>query len=373
MTIIHLLPSTGYQTAATLKQNALTMFDEAQSLRRALQSLEMSWQGGGQEQFAAQARTLLRNLETQADALQILASRLEREVTEWEQTDQRGAAAFRGSSSIATFYARLGLPFAGGATDFPFLGQTILPMFTAITTMPFLTGLPAWLNSLLEKFFPPSTIVSPIPEGTVPETPAVTSPFGKLLEEAQPATQSAQAAPPPSPVPEYEVSYNIPPVSQGALYGSAACLPTTMSMALNYYYSQNPANAAASPSDLIGMLDQGDGTIGNGIGLDKMNDDLGELGYTSTVSAGNMDNLESALQSGPVIVNSQVGLTSNPRDITPNGSTNHAILVKAINADSVVINDPWSGTEKTLPRATFEQMWNGGGNYMIVVQPQAAQ
>jgi len=87
-----------------------------------------------------------------------------------------------------------------------------------------------------------------------------------------------------------------------------------------------------------------------------------------------MDGLESALQSGPVIVNSQVGLVSVPaRDITPNGSTNHAILVKAVSAESVVINDPWSGTEKVLPRAAFEQMWNGGGNYMIVVQPQAAQ
>ncbi|MFZ5858016.1 MAG: C39 family peptidase [Chloroflexota bacterium] len=370
---LHLLPSTGHQTAATLKQNALVLFDEAQSLRRALQSLDMSWQGGGQEQFVAQAKALLRNLETQADALQFLAGRLEREVTEWEQTDQRGASSFRGSISQAVFYARLGLPFTGGTSDIPFLGQTILPMFTAISTIPFLTGLPVWLNSFLDKFFPPPTIVSPIPEGTVPETPAVASPFGKLLEEVPPATPSAQAAPPPSPVPAYEVSYNIPPLSQGALYGSAACLPTTMSMALDYYHSQNSANTTASPSDLIGMLDQGDGTLGNGIGLDKLNDDLGELGYTSTVSAGNMNGLESALQSGPVIVNSQVGLTSNPRDITLNGSTNHAILVKAINAESVVINDPWSGTEKTLPRADFEKIWNSGGNYMVIVQPQAVQ
>lgn len=370
MTTIHLLPFTGHQTASTLKQNSLAILDETQLLRRAIQSLGMSWQSGGQEQFAAQANALLRQLEAQADALNILADRLEREVTEWEQTDQRGAAAFRGSSSVAAFYARVGLPFTGGSSDIPFLEQSILPMFTAISTMPFLTGLPAWLNSLLDKFFPPPTIVSPISEGTFPETPAVTSPFGKLLEEEQHASPSAQAA---SPVPAYEVSYTIPPLSQGALYGSAACLPTTMSMALNYYHSQNPANATASPSVLIGMLDQDDGTLGKGIGLDKLNDDLSELGYTSTVSASNMENLESALQSGPVIVNSQVGLTSNPRNITPVGSTNHAILVKAINAESVVVNDPWSGTEKTLPRTTFEQIWNGGGNYMIVIQPQAAQ
>jgi len=373
MITLHLLPSTGHQTAATLKQNALVLFDETQLLRRALQSLEMSWQGGGQEQFAAQAKALLRNLQTQADALQILAGRLEREVTEWEQTDQRGAASFRGSSSVGAFYARLGLPFAGGASDVPFLGQTVLPMFTAISTMPFLTGLPAWVNSFLDKFFPPPAIVSPIAEGRVTESPAVPSSFGKLLEEAAPASQSAQAAPPPAPAPAYQVGYNIPPVSQGALYGSAACLPTTVSMALGYYHSQNPANATASPNDLIGMLDQGDGTLGRGIGLDKLNDDLGELGYSSNVRAGNMGELETSLQSGPVIINSQVGLMGNPRDITLNGSTNHAILVKAIGAESVIINDPWSGTEKILPRADFEKIWNAGGNYMVIVQPQAAK
>jgi len=383
MTTLHLLPETGHQTASTLKQNSVAMLDEAQSLRRALQSLETSWQGGGQVEFAAQTSALLRQLQTQADALQLLVDRLEREITEWEQTDQRGAATFRGSSSLAAFYARLGIPFAGGASGSPFLGQSILPMFTAISTMPFLSGLPAWLNSLLEKFFPPPTILSPIAE-----TPAVTSPFGKLIEESQPATPpalsqgdasqsgvegSAQVAPPPSPTESASVSYNIPPLSQGTLYGSAACLPTSMSMVLDYYHSKNPANATASPSDLRNMLDPGDGTKGKGIGLDKLNDDLGELGYNSTVSAGNMDGLESALQSGPVIVNSQVGLVSVPaRDITPNGSTNHAILVKAISAESVVINDPWSGTEKVLPRAAFEQMWNGGGNYMVIVRPQGS-
>jgi len=146
-----------------------------------------------------------------------------------------------------------------------------------------------------------------------------------------------------------------------------------MSMALDHFHAQNPANQTASPNDLIGMLDQGDGTLGNGVGLDKLNDDLGELGYNSTVRTGNMDELGNALNDGPVIVNSKVGLVSAPaRDILPNGSTNHSILVKAINSDSVVINDPWSGAEKILPRATFEQMWNGGGNYMVIVRPQGS-
>ena len=375
MTTLHLLPETGRQTASTLKQNSVLMLDEAQLLRRALQSLETSWQGGGQEHFAAQANALLRKLESQADAIGLLANRLEREVTEWEQTDQSGAASFRGSGGRAPFFMGYIFPFAGGSAGNTFLNRAVLPMFTALSVMPFISGLPAWLDSFLDRFFPPPTIVSPIAEGPAVEPGALKRLIDEKFPPAQPpqATPSAQVASPPSPASGYDVYYNIPPKSQGALYGSAACLPTSVSMALDHFHGQNPANQTASPNDLIGMLDQGDGTLGNGVGLDKLNDDLGELGYNSTVSAGNMDELGDALNDGPVIVNSKVGLVSAPaRDITPNGSTNHAILVKAINADSVVVNDPWSGAEKIIPRDTFEQMWNGGGNYMVIVRPQGS-
>ncbi|OQY90391.1 MAG: hypothetical protein B6D38_03620 [Anaerolineae bacterium UTCFX1] len=377
MTTLHLIPSSGHQTASILKQNSLAFQEETQSLRRAIQALSMSWQGGGQEQFSAEANALLRKLEAQVDALQILASRLEREVTEWEQTDQRGAALFRGSG-------RDGLPttsymplYTGGQTENAFLNQTILPVFTALTVIPFLSGLPAWLNSFLERFFVPPTIATPFSkEGETPlaENSEGTTRFGDLLKETAPGAPSAQEADSPSPADGYDVYYDIPPQSQGKLYGSAACLPTSMSMALDYFHAKDPANRAASPSDLIGMLDQGDGTEGRGVTLDKLNDDLGELGYSSTVSAGNMDDLGAALREGPVIINSKVGLVSVPaRDITPNGSINHAILVKAINADSVVVNDPWSGKEKVFSRTTFEKIWKGGGNYMTIVRPQATQ
>ena len=151
MTTLHLLPETGHQTASTLKQNSILMLDEAQSLRRALGSLEMGWQGGGQEHFAAQANALLRGLQTQADALQLLADRLEREVTEWEQTDQRGAAEFRGSGGRAPFFMGYAFPFAGGSAGSAFLNRAVLPMFTALSVMPFISGLPAWMDSFLDR------------------------------------------------------------------------------------------------------------------------------------------------------------------------------------------------------------------------------
>jgi uncharacterized protein YvpB len=71
-----------------------------------------------------------------------------------------------------------------------------------------------------------------------------------------------------------------------------------------------------------------------------------------------------------VIVNAGVKLVSKPaRDITQAGSTNHSILVKAISDDSVLVNDPWSGSEKSFSRELFEKMWSNGQNYMVIVRP----
>lgn len=363
MTTLHLQTENGYQTAAALKQNAAIALEEVQALQRAIQNLASSWQGGAQGEFTYEANAVVRQLQNQIMLLQTLADRLQSEIREWEEVDQRGAASWRGMGAISIFNSGVALPFAGGLGNSTFYNKAILPLFTTLSVIPLLSGLPAWLNSFLDKFFQKPEIASPIVD-----EPTQISRLGELLKETPQADPSTQAA--PSPSNDYDTYYNLPPKSQGVLYGSAACLPTSMSMVLDHYHSQDTANQTASPNDLIGMLDQGDGTVGNGVGLDRMNDDLAELGYHSTVNTGNMDDLSNALKDGPVIVNSKVGLVSAPvRDIQANGSTNHAIVVKAINADTVLVNDPWSGTEKSFSRETFEKIWTGGGNYMIVIKP----
>lgn len=377
MTTLHLQTETGYETASALKQNAAKALEEAQALQQAIRNLTSAWQGSGQVEFTHEANVLANRIQEQIFELQSLADRLQREVQEWEEVDRHGASSLRGSGafSIQQAYAA---PLTGGMGDSAFYNRYFLPLFTAVSVAPLVQGMSAWVNGFLDKFFPMPVIVSPLPDH-----PSLVSGFGKLLQETPQATPSAQSAPPaatpsqPVPLPSssngYDIYYDIPPKSQGALYGSAACLPTSMSMVLDHYHSQDPANTNVSPNDLIGMLDQGDGTFGRGITLDRMNDDLAELGYESKVSSSDMDGLSNALQDGPVIVNSKVGLVSSPvRDITPNGSTNHAIVVKAINADSVMVNDPWSGAEKIFPRETFEKMWAGSGNYIIVVRPDGS-
>jgi len=145
-------------------------------------------------------------------------------------------------------------------------------------------------------------------------------------------------------------------------------------MILEYYHSQNPAHRAASPDDLIGMLDSGDSTPAKGITLDKLNDDLGELGYTAPTPTGSLEDLRNLLLDGPVIANIKVDLIGTPGngDIRMGHTSDHSVVVKGMSADAVIINDPWSGKEKVIERTTFEQMWREGGNYLVIIRPQSA-
>jgi len=150
------------------------------------------------------------------------------------------------------------VPYTGGLGDTAFYNRLFLPLFTAVSVAPLVKGMSAWVNGFLDKFFPKPGIVSPLPDN-----PSPTSGFGKLLQEMPQATSSAQVAPqssatpsqpttsPASPVNAYDTYYDIPPKSQGNLYGSAACLPTSLSMALDHFHSQDPTNASASPNALI--------------------------------------------------------------------------------------------------------------------------
>ncbi|MGB9723152.1 MAG: hypothetical protein ACP5OO_03065 [Chloroflexia bacterium] len=83
----------------------------------------------------------------------------------------------------------------------------------------------------------------------------------------------------PSPPAGYELYHDLSPRSQGALYGNAACLPTSVSMVLDYYHAQDAAHRTALPGELVRMLDPGDGTPGQGVPGNRMQDELAELGY----------------------------------------------------------------------------------------------
>jgi len=275
------------------------------------------------------------------------------------------------------------VPLAGGSM------VAGLGLFASLTWLgPYLSGLAeqiwAWLQGHPEK------IISPVPED-VPAVPKgrlaqtvlsglerarqeqeqkQATPSGRVVQTIEVGTPKERAETPPA----YTVYHPVPPQSQGERYGRAACLPTAASMILEYYHSKNPAYRAASPDNLIGMLDSGDGTPGKGVALDKLNDDLGELRYTATTPTGSLEDLRNLLTEGPVIANIKVDLIGTPGngDIRMGHSVHHSVVVKGMSDDAVIINDPWSGKEKVIERTTFEQMWREGGNYMVIIRPQSA-
>lgn len=387
MTTLHLLPENALDTARRLAGQAQQAQAELATLRSRLNQLHSAWQGGASDEFQAESAQLLRQLEAQVDQLAVLSARLQREVQEWEQVDQRGAAALRAGSP--GFWGGT-LPTAAGGL----LPAVAVPVWVSS----WLDGLPSWLREWVNRLFPPVSVPDPLVESPTPTgktklgellektpepTPVTPEPAGVAEDPAPapvadtppaPVAEPAPAAPveSPAPSPAYENYHDVPAKSQGALYGSAACAPTSVSMVLDYFNAQDAARATASPEDLIKMLDRGDGTPGSGVSLHLMNDDLAELGYnkvTVGVNAG-MEALGEHLKEGPVIVTAGVKLIGGEnRDIQQAGSTIHAMVVKGINAESVVLNDPWSGAEKVFPRATFEEMWTRGQQGFYVIRP----
>ena len=369
MTLIHMQTETVHTTARQMAQNAAQADGELLSLQRAIQELSITWQGGGSEDFSAQAQDLLHRLKTQSETLGLLAERVKSEASEWEQVDQRGAASMLGIGSFPLLrQTHFALSGGGGQSEVPFYNNTILPIFTALSAVPLLSGLPAWLDSFLDKYFPDPEIKSPIPEEAAPASTPTSTTFGDLLNEPPPVTEPAQ----PTEMPPYETHYDMPPKAQGDLYGSAACSPTSVSMVTDYYHAQNKANNTITPSELIDMLDKGDGTPGSGMSLSNLTDELGDIGYkniSQKVNA-NITDLQSELIKGPVIVTTGVKLIpGEARDIQKAGSTIHAMVIKGVSADNVAVNDPWSGAEKVFSRATFDQMWSNGSNGMFAIRP----
>lgn len=380
MTTYHMETDAVRAMAAQIKQAAESMRSQAQALNGSAQSVD--WIGPSRDEFVMEVEGILRQLEAQIQAGEVLAGRAENEVAEWEQS----AATLGGAGSP---FSGGGLHYPGGSPNFDettgMYWYQLIPVPAIFFIGPIL-GLPAWLQEIGRRFFadpapaPQPVVVSPVPGNAPPAAPSSEpsgeTPLGKLIHDS-PASPSAQPQAPAPVVPQapardgYGTFYEIAPQSQGTAYGSAACLPTSLSMLTKYYHNQNSDNKAVEPGDLIKMLDSGDGTPGSGVGLDRLNDDLAELGYKETRNfQSDMTGLKDELKSGPLVVNVRVSLTSFPeRAMSEGNAYNHSVLVKGVSESNVLINDPWSGKEMEIPADQFDRMWSNGDHWAQVVRP----
>lgn len=390
MTLIHLDIETVRAELTSLRISVVALESEIKAFRRCLVSLESSWQGGGRRnRYLADATNLLSRLRNHEEMVNALITRAEREVIEWERQDKLGSDAlkmlrleFMRADSLAMLASRMTVPLAAGIGGFSFF--QVLPLFMKISIGELSEQLPAWSRQILERLFPSKGIISPLAEDA--GNRQIPAPSREETEKTSSPDTGAEATinhpTPEDPIDAksgYDIYHPVPTRSQGNLYGSAACAPTAASMVLDYYHNKDTANSAASPDTLIGMLDKGDGTPGQGISLSNMNDEFKELGYKNinvTVPA-SMEDLRTELQDGPAIVTAGVNLVGPgtvkadvPRAITGAGNTMHAMVVTGIGKDgSILVNDPWTGQELSFRGDVFEKMWNNGKNGMYAIHP----
>jgi hypothetical protein len=398
MTTIHLEPEAARQAVHQLRQNAEEMQLSIDALGKTIQRLNSSWVSTRALGFNLGAGDLNRKLVLSSDDLMRLSLSMENEIDEWLSMDEKGKRLFQLPLTNVLFLGTAG----GGAISVSWLEGLLgsigisgisLPAGWGVASIGALIGsLPVWLQDWMKSIFGESDpVISPVVEEPVIEPPHVT--FGDLLKEeatpsaqlpetsepAAPATTAAQPAAQPE-TPDTSTTtdsygYVVPVLSQGTLYGSAACFPTSVAMVTGYFHNQDANDPALAANDLIKSMDNGDGTYGVGIGLDKLNDEIDSMGYQSPeikVNA-NIDDLKSALDTGPVIVNTGVKVTSvdGVRGIGGAGNTNHAMVVKGISADGtqVKVNDPWSGKEIDYSTDDFNKIWNKGQNIIVSIRP----
>ena len=169
-------------------------------------------------------------------------------------------------------------------------------------------------------------------------------------------------------------TFNVPEKSQGDWLNGKACLPTTVSMVLDYFHYGNPALPTATISQFVANLDPGDITPGNGIYVKDIIDELQDLGYQNSfymmTPTMTINRLKIYLIDGPVIVQLGVELGHNPRRILGVGDHQHAAVLLGFSLDgqAAFVNDPWSGSQVELPVEVFLDMWTYGYNVALMIR-----
>ena len=191
-----------------------------------------------------------------------------------------------------------------------------------------------------------------------------TSGFGALIEKSQqelPVSGQTQAEPVKMPVvterSDGQWWADVPVKNQAELrykgtpteYG---CVPTSASMVMDYWHSQDPSRMTADPQELLTTNENQGQFSPLGMTINQLNDDVTPLGYTSnTFTGSDLATLKAAVDQGPVIAVVHLNMRAS--------GTAHAVVVTGISPsdNQVRINDPWTGKSQTYTWDQFERSW----------------
>jgi uncharacterized protein YukE len=365
MVKIHLESDSARASAQSLRQSSAEFSEFLQEISSASRRLDSAWQGGDKDVFSSEMASLLRNFDARQEDLVALVSRLEREITEWEETDQRGAVGWHG-------------PYSGGL-EIPVSALGLAASISAVSLLP---GLPAWLSAFLQLFFPESPAVSPIvdekpviqPDAST-TVPAPKNKFGDLLEKAEKERKAEeekkkQEAPRPAHINDYPVREDDGSFLSGQDKNDSCSMASTR-MAL-----QRATGVDAKESDLRSASSKLEGGYENSktkwgttpTSLDDLvNNQYGNVASATYNNPGTqtISNLETAANNGQ-------GIVVSVKNTEWFGSANsHSVTVVGVKTENgqevVLVNDPWppgTGKRLSVPADVFEKAWWGDAMYV---------
>ena len=160
MTILHMETEQVREVAGQMEYQALTLLEQEEALRDASIRLETAWQSDGAAGFLGEFRSLLSRYRTQAEELQALALRLQKEVEEWELAAQPGmASAYGGIPAPGSIDASVVWEVGGSTLPFDWTKprdkttESILKFLEKIPydsrIRPSYKGIGRWLNQLV--------------------------------------------------------------------------------------------------------------------------------------------------------------------------------------------------------------------------------
>jgi len=301
--------------------------------------------------------------------LQTLAERLQREIQEWEDVDQRGAASMRG---VLTG----GLGISNVLRQAPFMSATV-----SIASL--LIGLPTWLSSLLDRFLPSTKTVSPLADESITfphknqtmNESNQKSILGELLEKAEKEKQEIEGKKSiETPKPKYISQFPAREDDGSFLFGqekSDSCSLASTKMAL-----QHAVGIDASESDLRTVSSKLDGGYQNNPNKwgtspssldDLVNNQHGNIADADYKAPGSqsINDLEQAAGDGK-------GIVVSVRNSEWLGSAqSHSVTIVGVEIQNsqkvVLVNDPWppgEGKRLAIPLSDFERAWYGDAMYI---------